>query len=727
MALTMYFRSHVFLALLGSTHFMVGSPAQAASDQPVSVEQPQVNDDQLELTLVTAEPDIVTPVGIAVDATGRVLAVESNTHFRPADYRGPTTDRILTFADKDGDGRFETRGVFATGLKYAMNLSIANDGSVFVVERSQITRLRDKNNDGVSDERAVLVRLVTKANYPHNGLDSFCLTQDGHAFIGTGENLGKAYSLHGSDGRVFNANGDGGQIFRVRLDGSELQQWATGFWNAFAQTTLADGSLLSIDNDPETRPPNRLLHVVRGGDYGFQYRYGRAAEHPFVAWNGELPGTLPRVGGVGEGATGILATSATGFPASFSSSVLVSSWSDRRIELHKLTPRGASFSSQMRVLVQGGRAFRPVAMAAAPDGSVFFTDWVVRDYSVHGHGRIWRLKARNQKNGQPVVHPAGPAPTAARTQLLQLENTPAAATVALASRSPDPFLRTAAARALGTAAAELQSDRDARARLTGLQALRLAFRTAVHTGAPAEAISASLQALRTALHAGLGDKDENVRIFSIITAAEGLRDDLKLDASEIERLHGAVKTASPTGRIARIYRAALAMLNLSPVAAMVLPGLQSDRATLLSRKPVQERRDALWRLAIAPDEPLLVAASNIALSTREPAILRADAVAVLANNNRVANLVGLLDDRDRTLQVEAVRALRAGLGEAVVEAAVRKKLVAVGKGRDAGLREEVRFALSDDGVAAEARPTDLASWWQAISKGGDPEAVGASS
>lgn len=63
---------------------------------------PKVNDDRLSLKLFAAEPDIVTPVGIAIDAKGRVLAIESNTHFRPAGYKGAEKDRILRFEDTNG-------------------------------------------------------------------------------------------------------------------------------------------------------------------------------------------------------------------------------------------------------------------------------------------------------------------------------------------------------------------------------------------------------------------------------------------------------------------------------------------------------------------------------------------------------------------------------------------------------------------------------------------------
>ena len=46
----------------------------------------------------------------------------------------------------------------------------------------------------------------------------------------------------------------------------------------------------------------------------------------------------------------------------------------------------------MRPVVTGGDDFRPVGIAAAPDGSLYISDWVDKSYDVHGKGRIWRLR-----------------------------------------------------------------------------------------------------------------------------------------------------------------------------------------------------------------------------------------------------------------------------------------------------------------------------------------------
>ena len=76
--------------------------------------------------------------------------------------------------------------------------------------------------------------------------------------------------------------------------------WATGFWNPHASCVDGFGRMFTVDNDPDDRPPCRMLHIIPGGDYGYRFRNGRRGIHPFTAWDGELPGTLPMVSGTGE-------------------------------------------------------------------------------------------------------------------------------------------------------------------------------------------------------------------------------------------------------------------------------------------------------------------------------------------------------------------------------------------------------------------------------------------
>jgi putative membrane-bound dehydrogenase-like protein len=383
-------------------------PARTAASEP-----PRPIDARLVFERIAAEPEIVTPTGIAVDSRGRVLVIESHTHFRPEGYKGPPADRLRVFEDRNHDGKPECVGSFFEGTRMTMSVAIARDGSVFVATRSALYRLWDRDGDGRADGTlggaipTPIVRLDTPGDYPHNGLSGFAFDFADNVVFGLGENLGADYELMGSDGTTLAGGGEGGNIYRCRPDGARLERVATGFWNPFHLTYDMYGRLFAVDNDPDSRPPCRLLHIVPGGDYGYRFRNGRKGLHPFTAWNGELPGTLGMVAGTGEAPSGILQYKGNDLPEDFHGTFLVTSWGDHRIEQFGLEPHGASFRARGKPVVTGGEDFRPVGIAVAPDGSLYISDWVDKSYELHGQGRIWRLRSATTSRHRRSTEPEG--------------------------------------------------------------------------------------------------------------------------------------------------------------------------------------------------------------------------------------------------------------------------------------------------------------------------------
>jgi len=71
----------------------------AAADAPKAPEAPTSSGSSVKVSLFAAEPEIVTPIGATVDSHGHLFVIESNTHFRQKNYKGPEADRILILQD----------------------------------------------------------------------------------------------------------------------------------------------------------------------------------------------------------------------------------------------------------------------------------------------------------------------------------------------------------------------------------------------------------------------------------------------------------------------------------------------------------------------------------------------------------------------------------------------------------------------------------------------------
>lgn len=744
------FRSRLrgeILRLGFSLAVVVGGLAGAARAAP-----PRVLDPRLKIERVADSNQIVTPTGIACDRRGRVLVVECHTHMRPVDYQGPPADRIRRMEDTNGDGRFDRVTTFYEGSLATMGIAFAHDGSLLVATRSEIFRLRDTDRDGAADERTELARLETAETYPHNGLSGFAQDFAGTIFFGLGENLSVDYRLVARDGTVLSGGGEGGNLYRIDGDGTGLERVATGFWNPFGQACDALGHLFAADNDPDWRPPCRLLHIVPGGDYGYRRRYGRKGIHPFCAWFGELPGTLGMIAATGEAPCGVLPYDSDGLPADYRGDLLTTSWGDHAIQRFALRRRGASFQSVAQTLVQGDADFRPVGIALARDGSVLLTDWVDRSYPLHGKGRIWRICRREA--GPSPSRPADPrraidslhrplrewaarrllaAGEPGRRRLVQRlangdRSVRATALAALLSRGevdshlaadvladPDPALRALAVERLPAerldAAGLAENDPDAAVRAAALRRIDDRHDRPVLLRALGDDDPFLRQAAREALHGQVGAAE----LAALLPSASGLR------RSEIALLLR--RAGGPIAR--RCIPALLAdgdpRVRFVGIAWVGEARLASFRGDLLRTLHAKDLSGPLLSAVLAAldlldhaDDPTqfearqteiigqLLARGNLApsVTARALRLLPADHPALSPER-----FGGLLADPDPTVRLEAVRTLRASPSQgwcAVLLRMARDRAVA------APLRAEAVAGLDPNDPAARRALVELA-------------------
>lgn len=634
---------------------LLGVLSSANLRDPLQAGEPRVLIEAATLELIASAPDIVTPVGLAFDAEGRLLVIESHTHQRPKDYTGPAGDRIKMLADSNGDGKLDKWSVFAEGFQQSMNLLTAGPGQIYLVTRRSVDLLIDEDLDGKMDRQQSILKLETKENYPHNALSGIAHDGQGGLYIGMGENFGGAYKLIGSDGSSHTDHGGVGTIFHCTADGKNLRRFCNGFWNPFSICRLPNGSVFTVDNDPDSSPPCRLIHAVETGDYGHRWEYSRAGIHPLQAWNGELPGTLPMLAGTGEAPCAVVP---------HRGHLWVTSWGDHHLERFMLTRKGASYSAEQEIVVQGDSDFRPTGCAVAPDGSLYFADWVSHSYPVHGKGRIWRLSFSEQKmQAEAFPNVVQPDPD---WQTL--------------AKSTDRFERQQAVLSgpqgldKGTIAGDSASERLVRAQ---------AFRW------KGESVS------KEWLRFWLKDSHAGVRLYAVRWIADeriqALRDDVAalLDGevpdqqyylavlSALEWLDGEPKHRRATLQDGLLVRE-LKNKNRSPelhslALRMVSPDNKFLSVTKLREYLVDDfgplRLEAIRSLALQTNLERFELLAEVAQDTKQSELVRAEALAGLAATEKYDEELTLLsEDSSEVVREEALRVLRlTGRSPAIVE------------------------------------------------------------
>ena len=648
----------------------------------------------IRLTMIAEHTDLVTPTGIDVDDQGRVWAVATHTHMRPDDYIGPTHDEILVFDVKQQGP--PGRHVFYNATTATMDLELGPDGWVYLAERDRILRIKDTDGDGAADIEENLVVMTSDADYPHNGLSGLAWHPEGDLVFGLGENFAKPWTLAGTDGVSIHGAAQGG-VFRCSADGKNLRWIAKGLWNPFGICVRHDGEIFASENDPGERPPCRLLHIVDGGEYGYRRQYGPEAHHPFVCWNGELPGTLPMIHPTGEAPCGVLP---------LGQGLLVPSWGDHRIDFFSLRRRGASYDAQQITIVKGGRYFRPTCIAedhtAHGKSRVWYlADWVDGRYNAHGLGRVWKLEidleiadwvgplelepataeaklAADLRDGKTTLDltnlrklATDEEPFVARAALVALSRDAAKWTPGDVQRWPTEH-RVRAAMALHLAKADpdkwmpiLLSDKSADVRFQALKWIA----------------NAELKQHLPDVEAVLNKSDISYSLFeAAIAASNTLQGKPEAGIRDVEILLSRVRNKDSAPRL-RAY--ALRLLPAQARAAGQDDGLPARRfpngLTLELLRDLHAIGDAELTLEVvrtAAGNPAVAQGllSEIATDTEQPETIRAEAVAGLAavSTQHMEFLLKVAEDEQRVVREEALRCLRAESYSSDQKEALRK-------------------------------------------------------
>ncbi len=152
------------------------TPAPARTGPEQTVAQMYVPEG-FRVDLVVAEPDLHQPVAFAWDERGRLWVAEAYSYptKRPP---GEGLDKLVVFSDADGDGKFETRKVFAEGLNLVSGFEVGF-GGVWVGAAPELLFIPDRNHDDVPDGPPEVLLDGFGYQDTHECLNSFLWGPDG--------------------------------------------------------------------------------------------------------------------------------------------------------------------------------------------------------------------------------------------------------------------------------------------------------------------------------------------------------------------------------------------------------------------------------------------------------------------------------------------------------------------------------------------------------------------
>ncbi|MCH2064166.1 MAG: c-type cytochrome [Roseibacillus sp.] len=113
--------------------------------------------------LMAAEPHVKDPVAFDWDTKGRLFVVEMADYPLGLNGKGQAGGRVRLLEDRDLDGRYDHSVLFADGLNFPNGILTWRNG-IIVTAAPDVIFLRDRDGDGVSDEREVLLTGLSQGN-----------------------------------------------------------------------------------------------------------------------------------------------------------------------------------------------------------------------------------------------------------------------------------------------------------------------------------------------------------------------------------------------------------------------------------------------------------------------------------------------------------------------------------------------------------------------------------
>lgn len=310
------------------------------------------------LDRVAGPPMVDRPIEACFDDQGHLFVTESSGSNDPAEkQRADKPHRVLRLTDRDGDGVYDERTVFADGLMFPEGC-LWKDGVLYVAAVPEILKFTDADGDGVAEKREVwfdgktMTGCVNDLHGPYAG-------PDGWIYWCKGAFAEQTYDLPDQQGWTTRAS----HVFRARHNGSGIEPvFTAGMDNPVGLAWTPEGEMIvagTFFQEPAGGQRDGLIHAVYGGVWG--------KDHDVLQGHPRTGALMPPMTQLGPAAPcGI---------ARYGRDLLVCQFNLRQVSRHVLQPMGATYRTEDEpFLVCDHPDFHPTDVLQDRDGSVLVID-----------------------------------------------------------------------------------------------------------------------------------------------------------------------------------------------------------------------------------------------------------------------------------------------------------------------------------------------------------------
>ncbi len=320
-------------------------------------------------------------------------------------------ENIYRIEDISGDGVADRSQLvvkdFNTEVTDVAGAVLINGEDLFVGVGPDLWRIKDKNKDGIADDKSSIAHgFGVHVGFGGHGMSGLEMGPDGKIYWGIGD-----IGFHGKgsdpEGETFKYP-NRGVIVRSNPDGTDFEVFAMGLRNTHEFVFDEYGNLISQDNDGDhAGESERLVYVTNGSDTGWRInwqlgKYRDKNNNSYKVWMDEemykprnenqAAYFTPCIANFVNGPTGFVYNPGTALSDKWKNHFFVSEFvgnpSQAGIHSFKLIPKGATFSlGEHQQVVKGVLA---TGLDFGPDGALYVADWI-DGWETKDIGRIWKL------------------------------------------------------------------------------------------------------------------------------------------------------------------------------------------------------------------------------------------------------------------------------------------------------------------------------------------------